>query len=212
MPTRGVSYTSNHLFAIARQLAREAVKEDQKALASIPLAAAAVEARLNDVAGYASLMARPRDSTWYFSELYRIAEDARRPVLSRAQLLFRVFEGKEPDTGAVLWQDVELLFDVRDALMHRKPENYIEAEEGGLRRADKRLEKTVKSLKERARLSAEQRGDEPFTWLVMRPGVAAWGYQAAERFGTAMLEVLPRDVIWIPFRNILEELSQPSSE
>jgi len=199
IPTRVTVFGSGELFHIARVLAVEAQTDPIKAIASIPMAAAAVEAYLNDLAQWTRQMSLPKSEEWFFAELYEYAEEARRPALHRAELVSRVFRGTRPDRGSRLWQDMALLFRVRDALMHRRPFTWSSDD---AKNPPSQLVGEDLIARKIARRPNPITADEQSVTLgqiVAQAPVARWAYDTAVDAWQEIMDQLPRSIQFVAF-------------
>ena len=192
-------FASAELFHVARVLALEAQTDPVKAIAAVPMAAAAIEAYLNDLAHWTRHISRPQSEEWYFAELYEYAEEARRPALHRAELVSRVFGRKRPDLGSPLWQNLALLFQVRDAMMHKRPETWSSDESKPMpteRIGSELLRKKIATRPDP--LSSNERA-VPLAQIVAQPSVARWAFNTAVDAWQEIMHLLPKSIKFIAF-------------
>ena len=198
-------FASAELFAVARILATEAQTEPVKGLAVVPLSAAAFEAYVNDVGYWARQVGQPQTDVWYFGELFAYAEEARSSTLARAELFSRVFRGTPPDRGSKSWQDLKLLFGIRDALMHRRPETWEHDPEGATE-AVKYHRVADELIRRRIASAPADSGPLPLTVTVAQPEVARWAFNTAARMVHEVTQLLPQSVRFIAFTGSISNI------
>ena len=191
-------FASGELFAVARILATEAQTEPVKGLAVVPLSAAAFEAYVNDVGYWAGQVGQPHTDVWYSAELFTYADEARSSTLARAELFSRAFIGTRPDRGSKSWQDLKLLFGVRDALMHRRPETWEHDPEDPTEEI--KYHRVADELIRRGIAPAPVDSCPlPLTVTVAQPEVARWAFNTAVRMVHEVTHLLPQSVRFIAF-------------
>lgn len=200
-------FASAQLFTVARLLAVEAQSEPLKTIAAIPLAAAAAEAYVNDLGYWAKLTGHPKSDEWYFAELFSYADEARRPTLTRAELVSRAFKGTLPDRGSTWWQNLTLLFQVRDALMHRRPETWnYDPDDPPVELAYHRLADEL--IRRKIITGSPPAQPLPLTTLVAQPAVARWAFNTTVTMVHELMKILPNSIRMIVFTGPPENLER----
>lgn len=188
-----IVYTSRKLLQIARDAARRAVDEPDQALVAILFAAAAVEGFFNELLEIAdqAVEAGAEPPVVTMSVLLHEAEDQKAQVSLKFQLIHVALRQKPLRRGGRLYQDFDLLFKLRNSLVHMRPD-----------RASwdfATYERTAKPFVYTDRLVARglvqrERVGAAFDWveLVSTPDVAQWAYETALVVARYTCELLPK--------------------
>lgn len=182
MLSRGTLHHTGHLLVLARRCYERIGAQTSESQIPIILAAVALEGFINDLehhARTASELGSP--SPPIASALARAlatAEAERASVLLKIGIAHVVMSGSFPDRGSQPYQDIELLFRLRNLLVHSKPE-MVEFGEPG-KTPD--CPKIVRSLASRGVIKTPAAGASVgWQQYVVVPAVAAWAYNTAVR-------------------------------
>lgn len=119
-------YASGHVFLLARRAYDRAVQDSYESMTAIILAAVAFESFLNEIVhrfsteitrGELPILNRVGD--WL-----DIVELKRPNILERIEVLHLALAASKIDRGSQPYQDLALLYQLRNVLVHRKPESY----------------------------------------------------------------------------------------
>jgi hypothetical protein len=198
-----VSYFGS-ILSLAKDLANEANDEPKKAIGAIVMSAASIEGFLNEMLERFSFYnaARPQFKK---SELPRKVlalgrlsaelEGRNASVHLKVQLFVATLRGSPWDRGQQPYQDFDLLFRLRNAILHLKPESF---DSDVLTNAE--LHPLLRSLD--ARVPLKRFGGPKLrnrmlgiAIAVQEPAVAQWAYDTCIRTCLALADCLPRGTI-----------------
>jgi hypothetical protein len=150
------------------------------ATVAIVFAALSVEASANEVAELARLVPRPSQRVRSMIAALSLAEDEHASTELKWCLAIYGLSGQFPDRGAQPLQDLELLFRLRNLIVHTKPERFVVLEGGDPMPEPPKLVAAFVSrgviLKPTARPGAIAKGAS--LYLLKRP-VAQWALATA---------------------------------
>lgn len=117
-------YHSGHIFHVARRAHDRSISDDSEAMPAIVLSTVALECFINEIThripnGYG------REPIEIFSKAADWLEfigSKRLSTLEKIEALHLAFKGSKIDRGAQPYQDLSLLYQLRNELVHRKPE------------------------------------------------------------------------------------------
>jgi len=171
----GKVYHSGHLLFLARKCyERITVGHESESQIVIILAAVALEGFLNDLEHHGDWVTTLQGSP-VASNLARVlseAERGRASSLLKIDLAHLVLTGTLPDKGSQRYQDIQLLFNVRNRLVHAKPEVLQYAEAG----EQPEYPDIVKRFVSRGVIPLPTNPSIGWTEYVLVPPVAAWSY------------------------------------
>jgi hypothetical protein len=117
-PTR--VFSSGTLLRIAEKGVRRSKREPDQAIVAVLFSAASVEAFVNDLMEV-SAFTRNDEKSQLLHDVLSEAEDQKASVMMKLQLTCRILTGTRMDRGSRVFQDVELLFKLRNHLIHMRP-------------------------------------------------------------------------------------------
>jgi hypothetical protein len=171
-------------------------------LVAVVFAAASLEGFINELAALAPQhQSETMPPIGQFATLAAEADAGRASTKLKFQLAFLVFDGQPLDHGRQPYQDFDLLFAVRNEIIHLKEDPIYPTVPGGeptlpkiARRLDSRrvklnLPKTVNPL-------TGDYIDGSFVSLLSTPEVAKWACETAANMVQAVCAVIPRSDEW----------------
>ncbi|MFN7985508.1 MAG: hypothetical protein U0Q11_27015 [Vicinamibacterales bacterium] len=169
-----------HIVVLARRCLERIGTNDSESQIVVILAAAAVEAFLNDLEVYADLANKGTASavTADLLRALRLAEQERATTLLKVNMVYLAMTGHYPDPGSQPYQDIKLLFQLRNLVVHAKPESVELAESN----ESLGQPKIVRAFVSRGIIKSPPAG-APVAWrqYVIVPLVAAWAYDVTVR-------------------------------
>jgi hypothetical protein len=177
-----------------------------QALVAVVFSAAALEAFINEAVELASLpqflgSSEEPPAVAAFRSLLTEAED-QKAELGRKFMQARIaFTGQGYDAGRSPYQDLALLVDVRNALLHSKksPETFEQRADGGIIFKPGPI---IARLRSKNIVAKHEPSDTMASWVhtISTPAVARWACNAAAAMVASVIEVAPRS----QFRQLLE--------
>jgi hypothetical protein len=209
-------YTSGRLFGLARKAAEVSISEPGSAVAALVLSTTAFEAFVNDLIDLVSYRWSDEDP-WELSAFAFLAEglDARRaPLDSKLELAFYLFSHRRLERGHQPFQDWQLLFELRNQVVHKRPERAPWPIPGDAPAPNPHG--LVQRLADRKIISPPMGADAPFLLQYLEaPLVATWAVETVSRMGLDLLAVMPesaaKSVVCRLFRSILKPDEAPDA-
>jgi hypothetical protein len=185
-------FTSRKLLRVARKAANRSKTEKDQALVAILFAAAAVEGFLNDIMEFAAFAKRdPQANTLHV--LLSEAEQQKAQVALKFQIINSVCRGTTLPRGDKLYQDFDLLFKLRNDLVHIRPGK---ARSGFWGPTERKPHKAADRLIARGIVSGEQ-VERAHSWLeiVTNQSVAEWACATAVEIATAVYQMIDSSIL-----------------
>lgn len=162
----------------------------KEALVSIVFAAVSLEAFLNELIGLAQDFAEYEDAppvTSAFSRLMSELDKMHSSIELRIQMAHWLLVGRSYDTDSQPYQDFRLLFQIRNDLVHFKPEPLTE------RGGPKSTPSSVKGLRSKNILNDSSAPECNRSWMhvIGTKAVAEWACNAVSRFAGDLVSRLP---------------------
>jgi hypothetical protein len=191
-------FTSRSLLRIARKAVNRAKTEKDQALVAILFSAAAVEGFLNDVMEF-SAFAKSDSQAESLHILLTDAEQQKAQISLKLQIISTVCRGKTLPRGEKLFQDFDLLFRLRNDLVHIRPGK---AKSHFLGPTERGTHKSADQLIKRGIVSPQD-VERAHNWLdvVADHSVAEWALGAAVDIATTVYEMIESPVL----RSILRD-------
>jgi hypothetical protein len=184
----GKSYISGHLLGIARNAYKSLTPTMAEAQVVIAFSAMALEAFLNEIEDLSAqdLMAE-NDRLRALGQILATAEASRASAIFKIELSHVLLTGKTIDRGAHPYQDLGLLFKLRNLIVHPRPESVILNPE-----PDESHPNIVSSLAARGIIEPPASG-AAIAWrqYVFVPTVAAWAHNVAVGTISWFVDLLP---------------------
>jgi hypothetical protein len=184
------SYTSSQMFTVARVEAHRSNPSQNDALVGIIFSALAIEAFINDLMELCEVYSRMGDksvSIKTFVTLLKQAEESRASIELKLHLASVAFRGAAFDRGISPYQDFNLLFKLRNTLVHAKPDTII-LENGEYVRKAEGVEKILSALESRNLISNEP-GQDFFT-IVTTSAVVTWAHEVAVKVTRNIVDLI----------------------
>jgi hypothetical protein len=115
-------FTARKLLDIAKKAANRSKTEPDQALVAILFSAAAVEGYLNELAAASKMMMADDTQVRLLTELLMEAEEQKVQIAFKLQIVSSVCRGILLDRGDRPYQDFDLLFKIRNLLVHLRPD------------------------------------------------------------------------------------------
>ena len=186
-------YHSGHILVVARRAYERSLSDSSEAMPAIILAALSVECFLNDLAERFSMDLFRTECGEYSDAAHwlGVLETSKASTLKKIEAVYFVFRKVDIDRGAQPYQDVRLLFQLRNELAHRKPES---TGDWGLanREKDHEPHKYVKELASRGIIELPPPNAPPvWSQFVLTASTAKWSYNTATGMMQFLTELFP---------------------
>lgn len=172
-------FVADELLRLAKEACKRSESDPSEAIVAVVLSAVSIEAFLNDMVEFASAysdMDGEPEEVAAFASILKDLESQRAQIRLRVQIGYYIFEKKKLNKGELPYQDFHLLMDLRNALVHKKPEKWTWSGD------DQEYEphRLVKRLADR-KVIRQAPSDKPpeFFFLVCSSAVARWSYNVA---------------------------------
>lgn len=182
-------FTSRTLLRIARKGVNRSKREHDQAVVAILFSAAAVEGFLNDVMEFSGFI-EDDDRLKALHDLLVEAEDQKAQVAFKFQLTNLVLKGTRLNRGDRVSQELELLFKLRNSLIHMRPDRG----EATLFTQKRKRHPAADQLVSRGVITAMQ-AEHARSWveLVSCHAVAKWAYDAATHIAVTIFDLIESD-------------------
>lgn len=191
-----ITSTSVNLLSVARKAVNRSKTERDQATVAILFSAAAIESCINDILEFSKFIDDDPRMESLHALLYE-AEEQHARVGLKLQIICAVLRNAPLKRGERLYQDFELLFQLRNSVVHMRPDRG----ESDFFTHKRKQHKPSQTLIARGIISGKD-AESASTWLdiVCSQAVAKWAYQAAVRvaleiYGMITSERL-RSVLW----------------
>ncbi len=185
-------YHSGHLLTLARKAYERSLSQSSDAMTSIMLSAVSFECHLNELAERLSIdiFTEPSDTLSRLRDTLGLLAESRASVTTRFDAVHLALCGRQIDRGASLFQDLKLLYQLRNALVHRRPEKFEWELVGPTRTYEPH--QLVKQFVQR-HVIPEPHPSAPPSWsqYVLVPETARWGYNTVVRCSLSACGWLP---------------------
>ena len=181
--------TYGTLLVVARRGCERSKDVGQEAIVAIVFSALAVEGFVNHLATLTSgpLAERSGEELRAFAGIMGDLEDQRVGVETKIQMAYYVLTREVLDRGALPYQDFSLLVDLRNGLVHSRPERIDWPP-----RTDWNPHRLVQRLVDRKVIPKPSSGQAPqFQAVVCCHEVACWAYNLALTMMNFLIEALP---------------------
>lgn len=171
---------SGHILLLAKRSFDRSLSDESEAMPAIILAAMALECFVNEVcertgrsAPGTSVPEFPQAAYWF-----QVLEGKRATTLEKILAIRFAFTGEEMDKGSQPYQDLAILNDLRNSLVHRKPESI--GDWTGTSSQEYVPHKFVKVLASRGVIDLPP-PEAPPVWsqFVIRSATAKWAYNTS---------------------------------
>lgn len=198
-------FTSRRLLRIARKAVNRSKTEKDQALVAILFSAAAVEGFVNDVMEFAPF-AKSDSQAESLHVLLSEAEQQKAQIGLKLQIISTVCRGKTLPRGESLFQNFDLLFRLRNDLVHIRPGKAKSQFFGPTKRTSP---KSAAQLIARGIVSREE-VEHAHNWLdvVADQAVAEWAIGAAISIATSVYQMIDFSLL----RSILHDAWSKDSQ
>ena len=204
------NYSAGHLFFLAKQayertISTESDREPGKsdAIVAVVFAASSLEAFINELADWATympdVMEHP-ESVQSFASLMREVENLRGSIRLKFMLTKLVFSGSTYKKDEQPFQDLSLLFMVRDALVHLKPQDEFKTAPDG-KKVRVMKPKVLKALPKNILAKFDETIAADWKSMISTQAVAKWACNTAAKMVHSVLATLPES----HFKKIVSE-------
>ena len=194
------TYSAGHLFFLAKQAYerttgtksdREPGKSD--AIVAIVFAASSLEAFINELADWATempeIMKNP-EIVQSFASVMREVEDSRGSIRLKFMLTKLIFSGNTYKKDEQPFQDLTLLFMVRDALVHLKPQDEFKTAPDG-QKVRVMTPKVLKALPKNILAKFDETVAADWKSMISTQAVAKWACNTAAKMVHSVIATLP---------------------
>ena len=182
---KGMSYTSGKHLSLARSACKRAEENSSESIVGIIFSAMAIETFLNEVIEQGSGLQHIVTSKAEKERIQTMAsvlgelEKQRVSVRVKIEMAHFILKGKSLDKGSLPYQDFALLTDLRNALIHKKPETFATALPLDLS-VTIEPHPLVKSLADRKLIPLPPKRSAPqWETYISVPEVAVWAHNLA---------------------------------
>lgn len=168
---------SGHLLMQSKQAYERSLQKSWEALASIVLSAVSFECFVNECEERlgSEFLNQKLAPLAALKEMLNILEETHASLLTKVDAMHLILVGSRIDRGKLPFQDVRFLFELRNALVHRRPERF----EWDFENLDREYEphKFVKYLTQRGVIQKPNTKNPPvWSQYVIVPETARWAY------------------------------------
>ena len=119
-------YQAGHIFLVARRAYERSVADSSEAMPSIILSTVAFECFVNETIESLSNESyrEPGVNLSVAASWLEFVESKKGSTLEKLEAFHLAFKGKKADRGSSPYQDISLLYQLRNELVHRKPEPF----------------------------------------------------------------------------------------
>lgn len=168
------------MFFLAKKACLRAQVEPEESLTAILLSAVSFECFLNEFESIADDLIGPTDSSQLqlLRDILSDLEKGKAHIRTKVKAIHFFITLQRLDFGQPPYQDLLILIEIRNALVHRKPEKFeIEINNPGKKYEPHRL---VKFLADRKIIKRPPNSNPSlFSEILMKPEVAKWAYDTA---------------------------------
>jgi hypothetical protein len=201
----GVAFHSGHLLLLARKAYERSLADRSNTLESILMSAITMECFVNEFEELLSsrFIGTSPSELRKCAETMELLEQLRAPLLDKIDGLHLCLKGARIDRGSRMTQDLALLFQLRNALVHRRAERF-EWEPDGT--AMYEHHKFVKHLAQRGVIEDPAAGS-PSSWSqhCLIPPTARWAHNV-------VVTMAKEIVSWFPEGNFKKTISFHSAD
>ena len=185
---------SGHLIFLARRAYERSISDPSDALSSIMMSAISLECFINEFSGRLQ-QERFKENP----ELIRVAfilktlEESKATLLAKVEAITFLLTGAEAKKGELPYQDVAFLMQLRNALIHRKPEKV----EWDFDKPNKKYEphKYVQYLINRKVIEAPMPTNPPvWSQYIVSPNVARWAHNTVVEMIHHVTSLIPESL------------------
>jgi len=188
-----VIYQAGHIFLVARRAYERSIDEWSEAMPSIILSTVALECFVNESVERLSkkLFQEPGKPFRATAQWLEFVESKKGSTLEKIEALHLSLTGDVLDRGGRQIQDLRLMFQLRNELVHRKPESFGNWEPNS-RDATYEPHKFVRELAQR-RVVPLPPPDMPPIWsrYVLCDSTAKWAYNASVSGVNFIVDLIP---------------------
>jgi len=195
-------YHSTHLFIAAKRAYQRSIDDRTEAMPAIVLATIAFECFINEITYDVSseLWRKPIKVFMHAAAWLELFESKHLSTLEKIEVLHFSLSGTKIDRGAQPYQDLSLLYWIRDQLIHRKPEG-VGAWHPGDGDGEHEPHKFVKVLTARGIIEMSSANAPPaWSQIVLNENTARWAFNTAVSGVRLIVELLPTS----PLREIYD--------
>jgi len=201
----GVAFHSGHLLVLARRAYERSLTDRSNALESILMSAITVECFVNEFEELlgSRFLGTSLSELGKCAQTMELLEELRAPLMDKIDGLHLCLKGARIDRGRRMTQDLALLFQLRNALVHRRAERFDWEPDGT---GTYEHHKFVKHLAQRG-VIADPAAGSPSSWSqhCLVPPTALWAHDVVV---TAAKEI----VSWFPDGHFKETISFHSAD
>lgn len=193
MTENAIWYMSRELFKLAQKARLRSQTDSSEAVTAIVLSALALEAFFNDFVHFVSWFSDGREEELFgtFAITMRECEDSRIQLTTKVRVAYNLLTGSEIQKGAKPYQDFKLLVDIRNALVHKRPEkSRIEIQEDCVEyTSDSAI--VSKLANNRVFLSPGPERPSSLVHCLQAPSAADWAIDTVETIADLLAAALP---------------------
>lgn len=184
----GVLDSSGSFLSVSRRAAEATTRDPSQAVVTVIFAITSVEALVNGVLERAARSNSVEDPA--IARLVNLvralrANESRMPLVAKIGLIRSALVDEAPDWQAAPLDDFRLLIQVRNALIHARPERV------GFTSAEHRLDRVARRLAERRVVTLEPGVIHSLMSVIRTQAVADWAYLTAEQTFRYLAATMP---------------------
>jgi hypothetical protein len=197
-------FSSGSFFNLAKKASERSKIDSGESIGAIVFSAMSVEVLLNEIVEMASSPTWSKDQpeeVSMFSAVLSDLERQRAQIDLKVQIGYYILMRKRLDRGSLPYQDFDLLIDIRNALVHKKPEKLDISWSVPILDRNYEPHKFVKRLSDRKVIPLPPPFQPP-QWqvYVSCPEVAEWSYKTALQMAEFLINLFPDDGLGEVFR------------
>lgn len=187
----GLHLTSGNFFLLARKAYERSKTDTSEAMTSILMSWIAFETFFNELVELAAASSSDEpEKIRVFRSVLSDMEKQKTSLGTKIQMTYFIFKRRRLDTGSLPYQDFDLLIDIRNTLVHRKPERIDFPADGKPKEYEPH--KYVRRLAERRVIPLPPK-QQPTQLLsnIRKPEVARWAYNVTIQMIKLLKSILP---------------------
>jgi hypothetical protein len=187
----GTLFVGDEIFELARRAYERSESDPPEAVVALILSAVSFEVLLNEMVEFALSSLSNENEPEEVKTLASILKDLeqqRAQLGLKVQIAYYILKKKKLNKGEPLYQDFDLLMNLRNTLVHKKPEKWTWTGD------DQEYEphKLVKQLADRKVISLPSSNEPPLLFIIIcSPDVARWSYNVAVRMVKFLVDLVP---------------------
>lgn len=188
-------YSSGSFFNLAKRACERSKIDSTESIVALVFSAMSIEVLLNEIVEIASSQVRSIDQPEEVSMFAMVLSDLekqRAQIDLKIQVGYYILTRRRLDKGSLPYQDFDLLIDIRNALVHKKPEKFELLLSTPIPDRKYKPHNFVKRLADRKVIPLPAVYEPPdWQMYVSCPEVADWSYYTALQMAKLLVSLFP---------------------